>query len=71
MVFIQEIIYHKQRYIDEFKSTETHWIALYKNTENVTYFESFGVKHIPKEIIKFIGNKILKQIYEEYKHKIQ
>ena len=25
--------------IDEFKSIETHWIALYVNAENVTYFE--------------------------------
>ena len=27
------------------------------NAENVTYFDSFGVKHIPKEIRKFIRNK--------------
>ena len=27
------------------------------NTENLTYFDSFGVEHIPKEIKKFIGNK--------------
>ena len=25
-------------------------------TENVTYFDSFGVEHIPKEIRKFIRN---------------
>ena len=25
--------------------------------ENVIYFDSFGVKHIPKEIRKFIGNE--------------
>ena len=24
---------------------------------NVTYFDSFGVEHIPKEIRTFIGNK--------------
>ena len=24
---------------------------------NVTFFDSFGVEHIPKEIGKFIGNK--------------
>ena len=29
------------------------------NAENVTYFDSFGVEHIPKEIRKFIGNKII------------
>ena len=37
----------------------THWIALYA-LNNVTYFESFEVEHISKEIIKFIGNKNMK-----------
>ena len=32
-------------------------MALYMNGKNVTYFDSFGVDHIPKEIKKFIGNK--------------
>ena len=32
-------------------------IALRGNAEIVTYFDSFGVKHTPKEIRKFIGNK--------------
>ena len=27
------------------------------NAENVTYFHSFGVEHIPKKIRKFIRNK--------------
>ena len=27
---------------------------------NVTYFDSFGVEHIPKEIIKFIKNRNIK-----------
>ena len=27
------------------------------NAKNVTYFDSFGVEHIPKEISKFIGDK--------------
>ena len=35
---------------DEFKSTGTHWIGLYVNAENITYFDSFRVEHIPKEI---------------------
>ena len=34
--------------LDEYKSIGTHWIALYVNAENVTYFDSFKVKHIPK-----------------------
>ena len=49
---------------DEHESIGTHWIALYVNHSNVTYFESFGVEHIPKEIKKFIGNKnIITNIY--------
>ena len=34
------------------------------NAQNVTYFDSFGVEHIPKEIRKFIENKnIITNIY--------
>ena len=34
------------------------------NAGNVTYFDSFGVEHISKEIRKFIGNKsIITNIY--------
>ena len=39
---------------DEYESVRTHWIALYVNDNNVTYFDSFGVEHIPKMIKKFI-----------------
>ena len=35
---------------DEVKSVGTHWIALYVNGNNIMYFDSFGVGHIPKEI---------------------
>ena len=35
----------------------THWIVLHVNVKSVTYFDSFGVEHIPKEIRKFIENK--------------
>ena len=38
------------------------WI--YGNAENVTYFNSFGVENIPKEIRKLIENRnIIKSIY--------
>ena len=43
--------------LDEYKSIETHWIALYVNDNHVTYFDSFRIEHIPKEIKKFIGSK--------------
>ena len=43
--------------LDEYESIGTHWITLYVNGDNVTYFDSFGVEHIRKEIKKFIGNR--------------
>ena len=55
--------------LDEYHDIETHWVALYVNNISVTYFDSFGVKHIPKEIEKFIDNKNI--IFLGYKHMIQ
>ena len=43
--------------LDEYHDIGTHWVALYVNNKTVTYFDSFGVEHIPKEIMKFIDNK--------------
>ena len=43
--------------LDEYSDIGTHWIALYVNNKTVTYFDSFGVEHVPKEIKKFINNK--------------
>ena len=40
--------------LDEYHDIGTHWVALYVNNKIVTYFDSFRVEHIPKEIIKFI-----------------
>ena len=34
----------------EYESIATHWVVLYVNDNNLTYFDSFGIKHIPKEI---------------------
>ena len=36
--------------LDKYQSIGTHRVALYVNENNVTYFHSFGVGHIPKEI---------------------
>ena len=46
---------------DGYKLAGTDWIALYVSGSNgsTTYFDSFIVEHIPKEVHrkKFIGNK--------------
>ena len=36
--------------LDKYKSIGTQWIALHVNGDNVTYFDSFRVEHIPEEI---------------------
>ena len=46
--------------LDEYSDIGTHWIALYVKNNDITYFDSFGVEHIPKEIIKFIENRNIK-----------
>ena len=38
-------------------------MALYVNNKAATYFDFFGVEHIPKEIIKFIARKKIANIY--------
>ena len=50
--------------LDEYHDIGTHCVALYENNKTIIYFDSFGVEHIPNEIIKFIGNKkIITNIY--------
>ena len=34
--------------LDEYSDIGTHWMALYINNKTVTYFDSFGIEHIPK-----------------------
>ena len=46
--------------LDEYSDIGTHWVALHVRNNDVTYFDSFGVEHIPKEIKTFIKNKNLK-----------
>ena len=46
--------------LDEYSDIGTNWIALYVKNNVVTYFDSFGVEHIPKEIKAFIKSKNVK-----------
>ena len=52
---IKEEAYIKN--LDEYSDIGTHWVALYVHNDDVTYFDSFGVEHIPKEIKTFINKK--------------
>ena len=58
--------------LDEYADVGTHWIAFYVKDNEVIYFDCFGVKHVPKEMRRFIGRKkTQKQTYLEYKQMIQ
>ena len=46
--------------LDEYKDVGAHWIALFVKKNEIVYFDSFGVEHIPEEIKEFIGNKNIK-----------
>ena len=44
--------------LDEYSDIGIHWVALYIQNNNVTYFDSFGVEHTPKEIKTFINHSL-------------
>ena len=45
--------------LDEYFDIGTYWIALHASNNNVTYFDSFGVEQIPKEIKTFINKSTI------------
>ena len=50
--------------LDEYHDIEIHRVALYVNNKTIIYFDSVGVEHIPREIMKFIARKkIITNIY--------
>ena len=50
--------------LDEYESIGIYWIAINANAENVTYFDSFGVEYMSKDIRELIVNKsIITNIY--------
>ena len=46
--------------LDEYSDIGTHWVFLYVQNNDVTYFNFFRREHISKEIRTFIGNKNIK-----------
>ena len=50
--------------LGEYHDIGSHCVALYVNNKIAINFDSFGVEHIPKEIMKFIARKkIIRNIY--------
>ena len=47
--------------LGEYADIGTHWVALHVNNNDITYFDSFGLEHIRKEIKAFINNKNIKR----------
>ena len=43
---------------DEYADVGIHWIALYTSSDDVIYFDSFGVERVPKDNRHVIGNVI-------------
>ena len=43
--------------LNEYSDIGTHWTALCVNNKTVTYFDSFGIEHIPKKVKELIGNR--------------
>ena len=49
--------------LDEYKLIGTHLITLYTDDANVTYFDSFGLEHFPKNNKDLYTTKISQQIF--------
>ena len=43
--------------LDEYADVGTHWIALSCNRNEIVYFNSFCVEHVPEEIKESLGDK--------------
>ena len=43
--------------LDKYADVGTHWIAWYVKNNEVIYFDSFGVEHVPKEIKNLLDIK--------------
>ena len=45
--------------LDDMGQSGTHWVAIFINDDRATYFDSFGVEHLPEEVKRFLVNKDL------------
>lgn len=44
--------------LDTSKGPGTHWVAYWKNNNQIEYFDSFGNLQPPKQLIKYLGKNI-------------
>ena len=52
--------------LDECSNIGIHWVSLWvNNTNNVTYFDSFGVEYIPKEIKAVINHPLSSTLHNK------
>ena len=49
--------------LDEYTNVVMYWIALFCNRNEIVYFDSFGVEHVPEKIKDFIGHKNISNIF--------
>ena len=47
-------------HLDEYADVGTHWIVLFCRKNEIVYFNSFGVEHVPEEVKEIFGNKNIK-----------
>ena len=46
--------------LDHSRNTGTHWVVIFVKSNEVIYFDSFGVEYIPKEIMERLKKKDIK-----------
>lgn len=44
--------------LDSNRGNGTHWVAYYKDKNNVEYFDSYGNLQPPLEVLKYLGDNI-------------
>ena len=44
--------------LDEYANVGTHWIPLFCKKNEIVYFDSFGIEHIPEEIKELIEKSL-------------
>ena len=43
--------------LDDMGRAGTHWVVIFLNDNRATYFDSFGVEHLLREVLRFLKGK--------------